>query len=76
MLVDPDDRAWHAGDGVGVGSKGNDKGIGIECIRVSRTATYQTIAELIRDLRSVYGDLPLSHPPRLFGHHLSRHLRP
>ena len=30
-IVDPDDRAWHAGDGVGVGSKGNDMGIGIEC---------------------------------------------
>ena len=58
-IVDPDDRAWHAGDGVGVGSKGNDKGIGIECNPRQSDGDYQTIAELIRDLRSVYGDLPL-----------------
>ena len=58
-IVDPDDRAWHAGDGVGVGSKGNDKGIGIECNPRQSDGDYATIAELIRDLRAMYGDLPL-----------------
>lgn len=58
-IVDPDDRAWHAGDGVGVGSKGNDMGIGIECNPRQSDGDYETIAELIRNLRAVYGDLPL-----------------
>lgn len=58
-IVDPDDRAWHAGDGVGVGSKGNDMGIGIECNPRQSDGDYETIAELIRDIRAVYGDLPL-----------------
>lgn len=58
-IVDPDDRAWHAGDGIGIGSKGNDKGIGIECNPRQSDEDYYTIAELISDLRSVYGDLPL-----------------
>lgn len=58
-IVDPDDRAWHAGDGVGVRSKGNDMGIGIECNPRQSDGDYRTIAELIRDLRNEYGDLPL-----------------
>lgn len=58
-LVDPDDRAWHAGDGVGVRSKGNDMGIGIECNPRQSDGDYLTVAQLIRDLRVEYGDLPL-----------------
>lgn len=58
-IVDPDDRAWHAGDGVGCGSKGNDMGIGIECNPRQSDGDYATIAALIRDLRVEYGDLPL-----------------
>lgn len=58
-IVDPDDRAWHAGDGIGVRSKGNDRGIGIECNPRQSDGDYETIAELIRDLRGEYGDLPL-----------------
>nr|UVX56788.1 MAG: N-acetylmuramoyl-L-alanine amidase [Bacteriophage sp.] len=58
-IVDPDDRAWHAGDGVGVRSKGNDMGIGIECNPRQSDGDYRTIAELVRDLRNEYGDLPL-----------------
>lgn len=58
-LVDPDDRAWNAGDGIGVGSRGNDMGIAIECNPRRSDGDYETIAELIRDLRAVYGDLPL-----------------
>ena len=46
-IVDPDDRAWHAGDGVGVGSKGNDKGIGIECNPRQSDGDYQTIADSV-----------------------------
>lgn len=60
-IVDPDDRAWHAGDGVGCGSKGNDMGIGIECNPRQSDGDYATVAALIRDLRAVYGDLPLIH---------------
>lgn len=58
-IVDPDNRAWHAGDGVNVGSKGNDQGIGIECNPRQSDGDYETIAELIRNIRAVYGDLPL-----------------
>lgn len=58
-IVDPDDRAWHAGDGVGVRSKGNDMGIGIECNPRQSDGDYLTVAQLIRDLRAEYGDLPL-----------------
>lgn len=58
-IVDPDDRAWHAGDGVGVRSKGNDMGIGIECNPRQSDGDYLTVAQLIRDLRVEYGDLPL-----------------
>lgn len=58
-IVDPDDRAWHAGDGVGCRSKGNDMGIGLECNPRQSDGDYLTVAQLIRDLRAEYGDLPL-----------------
>ncbi|MCD4558217.1 N-acetylmuramoyl-L-alanine amidase [Schaalia sp. lx-100] len=59
-IVDPDDRAWHAGDGIGVGSAGNDMGIAIECNPRASEGDVATVAELVADLRSVYGDLPLA----------------
>ena len=52
-IVDPDDRAWHAGRG------GNPRGIGIECRPECSSGDFHTVAELIADLRSVYGHLPL-----------------
>lgn len=58
-IVDPDNRAWHAGDGIGVHSKGNDCGIGIELNPRQSDGDYNTAAELIRELRATYGDLPL-----------------
>ncbi|MEK0306354.1 N-acetylmuramoyl-L-alanine amidase [Bifidobacterium favimelis] len=58
-LVDPDDRAWACGDGIGCRSGGNDCSISIECNPRQSDGDYETIAELVRDLRSTYGDLPL-----------------
>jgi hypothetical protein len=58
-VVDPDDRAWACGDGVGEGSGGNDKSISIECNPRQSNGDYETIAQLIADLRSTYGNLPL-----------------
>ena len=56
-IVDPDRRAWHAGN-----SKANHTQIGIELDpnMSRRAATEKTAAALIADLRAVYGDLPLS----------------
>lgn len=56
-IVDPDRRAWHAGN-----SRANHTQIGIELDpNMSRRAeTEKTAAALIADLRAVYGDLPLS----------------
>ncbi len=58
-LVAPGDRAWACGDGIGVGSGGNDKSISIECNWRQSDGDYDTIAQLIADLRRTYGDLPL-----------------
>ena len=58
-LVDPDNRSWASGDGVGVNSMGNDRGISIECNPRQSDGDYETIGELIRNIRAVYGDLPL-----------------
>lgn len=58
-LVDPDDRAWACGDGVGRNSGGNDRSISIECNPRQQDGDYETIAELVRNLRKTYGDLPL-----------------
>ena len=56
-IVDPDRRAWHAGN-----STANHTQIGIELDpnQSRRAATEKTAAALIADLRAVYGDLPLS----------------
>ena len=56
-IVDPDRRAWHAGN-----SRANHTQIGIELDpnMSRRAATEKTAAALIADLRAVYGNLPLS----------------
>ena len=56
-IVDPDRRAWHAGN-----SRANHDQIGIELDpnMSRRAATEKTAAALIADLRAVYGNLPLS----------------
>lgn len=53
MVLD-EDAAWHAGNAVG-----NTSSIGIECRPEAADADYQTVAELIRTLRTRHGDLPL-----------------
>lgn len=52
-IVDPDDRAWHAG------ALGNARGIGIECRPEMSQGDLETVAELIAALRNAYGNLPL-----------------
>ena len=58
-IVDPDDRAWHAGHGLNVPHGGNATSIGIECRPERSAEDFETVAELIADLRDTYGDLPL-----------------
>lgn len=53
-LVSPDDTAWHAGDWYA-----NTHSIGIECDPRCRDEDYDVVAELIANIRSAYGDLPL-----------------
>lgn len=53
-IVDPANAAWHAGN-----PRGNATTIGIECRPEATDADYETVAELIRELRAAYGDLPL-----------------
>lgn len=53
-IVSPDDCAFHAGN-----AEGNSHSIGIECRPEATDGDYQTVAELIRDLRAIYGDIPL-----------------
>ena len=53
-IVDPDRRAWHAGN-----SRGNHESIGIECRPEATEGDYATVAALVADLRAVYGDIPL-----------------
>lgn len=55
-IVDPSDIAWHAGSW-----EGNVTSIGIECRPEHSDQDYETIAELVRNLRAQYGNLPL-HP--------------
>lgn len=53
-IVDPDRRAWHAGN-----SRGNHESIGIECRPEATEGDYATVAALVADLRAVYGNIPL-----------------
>ena len=53
-IVSPDDCAFHAGN-----PDGNSHSIGIECRPEATDGDYQTVAELIRYLRGIYGDIPL-----------------
>lgn len=54
-LVDAKDTAWHAGD-----FDINQRSIGIECNPRMSDADLETVAELIADIRKVYGDLVIS----------------
>lgn len=53
-IVDAKESAWHAGN-----AWGNTSSLGFECNPRAWDSDYQTIAELIRDTRAVYGDIPL-----------------
>ena len=53
-IVSPDDCAFHAGN-----AEGNTFSIGIECRPEATDGDYATIAELVRYLRGIYGDIPL-----------------
>jgi cell division protein ZapA (FtsZ GTPase activity inhibitor) len=53
-IVSPDDCAFHAGN-----AEGNTFSVGIECRPEATDGDYATVAELIRNIRSIYGDVPL-----------------
>jgi len=53
-IVAPMDVAWHSGS-----AYGNAKTIGIECDPRARDEDYDVVSELIADIRSAYGDVPL-----------------
>lgn len=53
-IVDPDDAAWHAGS-----AEGNATSIGIELRPEATEGDYATAAKLIKNIRSIYGDIPL-----------------
>lgn len=53
-IVAPGDVAWHSGN-----ATGNAITIGIECDPRCRDEDYDVIAELVADIRSAYGDVPI-----------------
>lgn len=53
-IVDGTQAAWHAGN-----AAGNATSIGIECHPRASDGDYETIGELVRDIRAIYGDIPL-----------------
>lgn len=53
-IVNFPDVAWHAGN-----ATGNATTIGIECDPRCRAEDYDVVAEVIADLRSFYGNIPL-----------------
>jgi len=57
-LVSPDDTAWHAGT-TDPNTNPNPHSIGIEADPRCRPEDYDVVAELIANIRSAYGDLPL-----------------
>jgi hypothetical protein len=52
QLCKETDRAWHA-------KQANDFAIGIEVDPNTPPGTYETVGELVRDIRSRHGDIPL-----------------
>lgn len=57
-LLDPDTQlSWGQGDGAY--GEGNNYYLSIECNPRASDGDYLTVAELVRDLRAHYGDLPL-----------------
>lgn len=57
-LVDLENTAWHAGTS-NPATNPNPISIGIECDPRCRDEDYDVVAELIANIRSAYGDLPL-----------------
>lgn len=53
-IVAPQDVAWHSGS-----ATGNATTIGIECDPRCRDEDYDVVAELVADIRSAYGDVPI-----------------
>ena len=53
-IVNPGDVAWHSGS-----AWGNAKTIGIELDPRARDEDYDVAAELVADIRSAYGDVPI-----------------
>mgnify|MGYP003441788642 FL=1 len=53
-IVSPNDVAWHSGT-----AWGNTRTIGIELDPRARDEDYDVAAELIADIRSAYGDVPI-----------------
>lgn len=53
-IVSPMDVAWHSGS-----AYGNAKTIGIECDPRARDEDYDVVAELVADIRSAFGDVPI-----------------
>ncbi len=54
VIVNHGDASWAAGNAVG-----NATSIHLECRPRASEADYATVAERVRDLRAMYGDLPL-----------------
>ena len=57
-IVSPDDTAWHAGT-PNPAMNPNPFSIAIECDPRCRPEDYDVVAELVADIRSAYGNLPL-----------------
>ena len=53
-IVSPWDAAWHAGN-----AYGNVHSIGIECDPKCSDEDYATIADVVRQIRATYGNIPL-----------------